>query len=686
MRKGVIMNKLRCEFVLVIIFFAVVYPLFSEKLVAQKQNDADKLVKKESEYTTDTIIVTATRSHCLMSNLPQNVLVLTKKEIMRKSNGDIQSSLTGTLGLDIRSYSFLGSVSSISIWGSTSQQTLILLDGIPINSPSVGIPDLGLYPVGNLERIEIVKGPVSSIYGANALAGVINLITNFPEPVSQYPNALLRFNYGFSNVYTGEAHLIGRVGSLRYQLFGYRLKSSGFRTNDDLLTKGAYFTSAYQLLPYLKFRLDLCYGNKNLGTPGPMPDSSQHPIYGDSTCFSIYDRQIDTLLILKSHVEVKIGSRFTSHIKGAKIINNTFYQWVDQFNSSNISINKDRYHNHNLFLNITNTHILSSPLNLSWGLDLEKKNVLINSSYPPSTQVNAQMNNCGFFNNLVLNLRSATFLSNLRIDYNSAFKNFISYGIGLTKLISTNWKLKTHWGTGFRAPTLSDLYWPNSGNPNLKPEHANTFQIGTEFVLVSNLRFSITGFYRRTHNLISWIPDTNNFWRPTNIDSAQVSGVEFSSVAQIFKNFTFQVGGTIQNPIQIKKELTYYDFITSEARFEYKRRRQAYLPQIIVVGQLNYETNFNTNLSLWARFVSDRVNYYQSYVQLPEIVYETKRLNPYLILSLDITQEIFRKLTLSFHVNNLLNTRYSEQFGNSMIDRDYPQPGRTIFLGVELKS
>ncbi|MCS7258146.1 MAG: TonB-dependent receptor [candidate division WOR-3 bacterium] len=669
------MNHLQFFKLLITLFLVIPY-----LLNAQKSDSIDILVPKKSEYLTDTIIVTATRLPYSIFNMPQSALIISQNELIRRSRGDIQSALVGITGLDIRNYSFLNGASSISIWSGTSQQTLFLLDGIPINSPAVGMPDLGLFALGNLKRIEIVKGPVSSIYGANALAGVVNLITESPDEAFEYPKTSLRFQYGSLNTFIGDFQFTGGIKNYRYQLFGYQNKTNGLRTNDDLTTQGLSFNSTYTFSPQTKIRLDLFYSNKNLGTPGPLPDVSQNPPYGDSTCFSIYDRQVDTLTLIKSQLEFKLAPKFTIFIKGAHIINNTSYLWVNQY-SPDTSLYNDYYQNRSSFLNLCNSYAPSSKLNLTWGIDLECKKIRVNTQL-----VNAKSENYGIFANITCSPRNVAIIGNFRFDYNSAFKNFTSFGLGLTKSLNRYLNFKVHWGSGFRAPTLSDLYWPNSGNISLKPECANTFQLSTELFINNESKLVITGFYRRTKNLISWMPVNNHLWQPVNIDSARVVGLELWGTKKIFKNLSFQFSTTLQNPTQIRKELVYYDFISGETRYEYKKRRQPYIPKVILFCELNYETNFNTSISLNARYVSDRVNYYQSFQQTPIITYDTKKLSSYFLLSLNISHEVLNKLTITLRLHNLLDTRYSEQFGNSIIDKNYPQPGRTIFMGITLKS
>jgi outer membrane cobalamin receptor len=274
----------------------------------------------------------------------------------------------------------------------------------------------------------------------------------------------------------------------------------------------------------------------------------------------------------------------------------------------------------------------------------------------------------------------------LRFDWNSGFGTFFSPSLGLIWRINPLLKLRTQLGRAFRAPTLNDLYWPIYGNPNIKPEIGNAYQIGLDYNPNSILSLSTTLFARRTKNLITWSPDSTGFWRPGNVDSSSIFGFEFTGKIKLTDEISFQLSGTLQDAQQIRKEIIYDDWFTGTTEFIYQKRKQTNTPNINFSPSVNIENRLGTNINIYGRYSSSRYNYYTSYDSLPRISMQTKKLPAYFILSLHIAQKLTNLINLKLKIDNLYDVKYSEQFGNSIIDKDYPRPGRIVFIGFEIKN
>jgi len=638
----------------------------------------------------DTVFITATRFESNIYLLPVSSILITKSDISKKSISDVPSVLSGEAGIDVRNYSLINGASAISLFGSTSQQVLVLLDGLPINSPSIGIPDLGLFPVHNLSRIEIVKGPTSSLYGANALGGVINLITQNPFDIARQPEYDVGINYGAYQTSQFNLSLKNRMRNFGSVLDVHHIKTNGLRTNDDALTQGIGLVSGYSLSQFNHIRLDLRYETKEIGAPGPKPALSQKPLYGDSTVTSRYDRQWDTLYLIKASGNWQIKPNWDINLNSHYTNNNTNYLWVDAW-SVDTSIYHDQYNTKTIIGNLTSRYSLEKESGVVLGIDYEHNNFSAYTSYPPDTFWNPYNNKIGIYSELIKKLtKSLSLTTNLRFDWNSDFGTFISPSIGITEFITPSIKIRTHIGRAFRAPTLNDLYWPPYGNPDIKPEIGNAFQLGFDFVPNSILSFSSTIFARSTKNLIAWSPDSAGFWRPSNVDSASISGIEMIGKIKIIDGISFQCSGTAQNPYQIRKEKIYDDWISGITEFNYRKRKQANIPSITFSSSLNIENDLGTKINIYGRYSGIRYNYYPSYNydSFPKVIVtmQTKKLPAYFILSLHISQKLSNIINLKLNIENLYDTQYSEQFGNTIIDRDYLRPGRNLFIGIDIKN
>ncbi len=640
---------------------------------------------QSQEIITDTIFVTASRIESKVSLLPISAILISQEVIKTKTLGDIASVLSGEAGIDVRNYALINGASAINLWGSTSQQSLLLLDGSPIHSPSLGMPDIGLIPVHNLQRIEVVKGPISSIYGANGLAGAVNLITQSPFMITKPFAYNLGLSYGSYQTMNFNLALKGRLKNLATIVDFHRSQTQGLRTNDDGQMQGLGISSGYDLTLNNRIRIDFQYTQKELGLPGPKPNITEIPLYGDNSATSCFNRQKDTLYLVKLLSDFEIKPQWLIKFNAYYSLNNTTFKWVDLF-SPDTSFYNDHYSSKVANLNLLSNYQFSANNHLACGLDYEYDKF---SAQTRDTFWQPQQYKIAMFSETDWNIsRIFRSIASLRFDWHPTFGGFISPAIGLTAKTTPALKFRFHWGRAFRSPTMNDLYWPKSsyvaGNPEIKPEYGNTYQLGLDFQN-NNLSFSTTLFNRKTKNLISWLPIYGDTWQPFNIDTANILGLEFISKLRLISKVWFKFSGTIQNAEQIRQELIYDNWFTNEKEFIFQKRKMAYVPNFTFSPGLNIKNDLGTSIDIYARYVSSRVNYYPNYDSYPKISYQPKHLPGFFVLSVHISQNISSKVRAYLKLENLYDTHYAEQFGNSVNDFDYPRPNRSLYLGVEIK-
>ncbi|MEO0098387.1 MAG: TonB-dependent receptor [candidate division WOR-3 bacterium] len=636
-------------------------------------------------YTVDTIFITASRVTSQIEKLPVAVNIISEEVIRLKGFGDFSGIFSGIEGIDFRNYTFLKGLSSLSLLGSTSQQVLVLVDGIPFYSPATGTPDLGLIPTDNLKRIEILKGGASSLYGANALGGVVNFITKSPYHLKpRRLNILGELSGGniFSNSlrpsfntylfnFTSGINGDDRTGFL-FSL--HREKTKGVRSNEDASTLGGSFSLAH----LENLRLNFNYEEKEMGICGPKPPRETIPRYGDSTASSIYDRQRDNQYRIGGEISFAPSSNLKIKFSPFFNANRTRYQWVDQF-STDTAIYQDTYWIKTYGGNLTSTLAPEEmPLQIAGGIDFKRDDFKSHSyfydlgtySYK-DTMYNPKGERVGLF--LEGNFwEKPSLFSSFRYDWDKVFCGFFSPSFGITYPLPSG-KFRFHLARAFRAPTFNDLYWPRSGNLSLKPEVGWTFQSGFDINPVS-----LTFFYRKTKDLIAWFPDTAGFWRPTNVDQQEVFGLEWEGKWLISHNILFSLSGDWKKATQLRKEMVYWD------SFAEIKRRAAFLPSFKLSPSLLFRDT-HTLLHLEGNFVGDKVNYYPAYDSFPKVYMKRKRLPSYFTLGLRLERRLISRLVFAFKAENLFDVTYAEAFGNTISDRDYPRPGRTIFFGLRLK-
>jgi outer membrane cobalamin receptor len=645
--------------------------------------------ENQISYEIDTIFVTASRVEEPISRIPLSVNLITEEEIKLRNYGDISSILNNLPGIDIRAYSIIGGATSISLFGSTSQQVLVLVDGRTINSPNLGVADLGLISTDNLKKIEIVNGPISSLYGANALGGVVNIVTknpgDFPKPGVYYDASLQYGSYHTNCIYLGTGISNNKLGLL----FDANYKNSrGIRNNDDCLKQGIGLKLSYQNINQ-RLRVDLDYETKENGLPGPKPSPSKIPIYGDSTATSIYDRTADTAFSVRGEWDYDLTPKFSLKLIPIFSKNWTRFLWVDAY-SVDTTLYQDRYATQNIGVSLITNCQSSNGIRVNGGLDLKQDDFQANSFLYDELVGNyqdtiwqAKAQRIGVFGEANINIGKYVILIPVgRLDWNSDFGNFFSPSLGFLFPMSSAIRLRIHFGRAFRAPTFNDLYWPKSGNQEIKPEFGDALQSGMDWKGNEGQSFSFTGFVRKTKDLIAWVPDTAGIWHPINIDESEIFGISNKGEIRLLKRLIFGYSLNLFKANQIRKELVYSDWTTGTTRFELKKRRAAFLPEFTLSQEISYKGDFGTNFALEFVETGKRVNYYPVYDSLP-IVYLTKKTLPFnFIVNLRMHQRLLSRIEFILRIENLFNQNYAEQFGNSLADLDYPRPKFTIFSEV----
>jgi len=619
-------------------------------------------------YWMDEIVVTATRVPDRLKDVPWGTEIITRKDILTKGIWGIDEALRGEAGVDIRDYGFGSATSSISIRGSSSPQVLVLLDGIPLNSPSLGMADLGYINPQDIERIEVVKGPISSLYGANGLGGVVNLISRKIE--RPYLSSLL--SLGSFNTFTSNLSGGYRFGDIGAGLSIYRNSSPGIRTNSDFLSQGGRLGLIFKDL-----KASLRYDSRDLGLPGPKPGKSI-PSYGDSSSSSRFDREVDSTLSLEiSGKSSLLEARFYIDNEIEHFL--TRYDWWNKDWNIHPVEQRDRYKTlmigGGLLLNLEPIQNHSLVIGIDGKGDRfsgrSEKEDTLTRKIVDTTQWSCKDNLFGvWIEEKWKPLRVISSILTFRYDRSSAYGDFFSPSFGLILAPNSFSRIKFSLGRAFRAPTFNDLYFPLSGNPSLKPEKGIAWEARFESSPLSNLFFSLSIFRRKTDDLIAWCPDTSGFWHPENINRASLFGGELKFSTQVKDFLKLKLGGTLLSGEETRWEILSQDYVTRDAPF---------IPKLTASGELIYSPLPGSEIDLEVIYKGERVNYYPDF-KSGEM--KPKRLSPYTLLNLRLSQRFLRHFRIFLNIENLLNVDYADQFGNSLDDKDYPRPGRSLVGGI----
>jgi len=487
------------------------------------------------------VTVTATQFPSLIQKIPAGVTIITQSQIQARGYTTLAQALSNVPGLGLVQSGGAGGNASVFIRGTNSEDVLVLIDGVPANDPSIanGAFNFGEDTLADVDRIEIVRGPMSGIYGSGAIGGVINIIT---LQGAGKPRASLTLAGGFPSQGQGSAAISGATGPFDYALTGSLDEESGFDdtakrltvytgNKDPFRSKTASANLGYS--PATGVRVYLILRARQSGSGYP---DLGYPVFDDPNEFA-YDKNLFGKLGVKSDL---LNGLLTTELFVARIEDFRRYANLLDAGDPNFAAANDHYNGYRTDIQWNNTlHVhdtgpataSSILLGAEYLEDTAKENVnesgfteFVNASqHAWAAHLAAQTT---LFQNL-------TVTTALRDDSVSSFGNALTgRGGAVLAIPAAHMNLKTAYGTSFLAPSLFDLYGVDNfgyqGNPNLKPETGSGFEAGPEFLLPAFGQpifadLSATYFHNNIRNLITTTPD---FSSEENIGQVRINGLE----------------------------------------------------------------------------------------------------------------------------------------------------------------
>ena len=445
-------------------------------------------------------------------------------------------ALQEVLGLSILQSGPFGSSASVMLRGANSEHTLVMIDGVEVNDPITPARtyDFSHIRVEGIERIEILRGPQSTLYGADAMAGVINIITEKGQGKPRFHLSSLGGSYG---TFSGTAGLTGNMEKLHYSLWASTLTSQGFSAanaslegnteadgykNLSLSARAGYKVSANIDLDFLARFIDTKSDIDNYGSAfGDDPNNIQ-------TYDSLYLKGHFRGLFLKNRWEQKLT---LSHVQSNRETDNP----TDEQHP--LDADRSLYKSSQIKLGWQNSLFLHESNTLTFGAEYQQErgesSYYSESIWGPSASSFPlkKAHNTGVYIQDQYRSAGIFFLTaGIRLDTHSQSGRSTTYRIAPAFFIQQiNTKLKATYGTGFKSPSLYQLFapaniWGPIGNENLKPEETTSWDLGIEQDLwAGKVRLGGTYFSSRFENLIDY-DYTKGY---INIAKASSKGVEF---------------------------------------------------------------------------------------------------------------------------------------------------------------
>ncbi len=461
-------------------------------------------------------VVTASRHAQTADEVLVPVTVITRKDIEQSSAKDVSELLQFHAGLDIAKNGGDGTTTSLFLRGTNSSHVLVLVDGVKINSASAGGAAFQYIDPDMIERIEVIKGPRSSLYGSEALGGVVQIFTRknlSRTKLSATAGSLGTSKLGFSTGYNKQGFDAGVVFS-QYKTNGYvdNSKSSqahGFENRSVNLRLGKQFGNSHIALKYMQAE-------------------------GNNDYYGYHAQKYTNAELAQKNLNSVLSFNFNSQLNtiwNVNVILGKTKDYLTQTVSSGY-FNTDRG-----FVDIQNDFQLSANNLLTLGVssqddqvdsDQYKKAASVQSVYVQDDWKAGK-------HHIIASVRG---LKNSIYGEHSTWN--IDYGYAVTKALQVNLSQ----GTGFKAPVFNELYYPYSGNPLLKPEVSLNKEIGLDYRFSANHKFKLSFFENNIDELISYPPPS---YKPININQARISGTELNYERQS-GNWLFNTSLINQNP------------------------------------------------------------------------------------------------------------------------------------------
>jgi vitamin B12 transporter len=474
-----------------------------------------------------TVQVIGTRAPTELNRVVADVVVIDRDRIRATSADSVEDLLRREGGIQLSRNGGPGQNASILIRGSGASNTLVLIDGVRIGSATLGQTDLAAISLAQVERVEIMRGPGSSLYGADAIGGVVNIVTRRGEGAPYVHGNLAVGNHASGE---GYAAVSGANAGFDYALslsgetsdgvsavlpgdvFGlYNPDDDGFTRYGLSLAGGYSWRQGQRIgLSYSASQLRSQFDSAQYAPPNFLPDATPD-----------FRSRLDTQLLALEYQGV-MSSEWTNLLRAS-------------YQSDKLESGAD-------FISLYDTTRRQITAQTTWTPTAQHQLVaaidLLTESITSSEYSAPDRDNTGLVLGYTGRFGAQKLQADLRWDHNSVYENQTTGKLGWGTEVAPGWSVRAVAGTAFRAPTFNDLYFPNFGVVTLLPERSRSIEAGLNYQ-AEQTSVTATAYYNKVSDLIGYQADPSqcppglNFGCAGNTSRALLQGITLQGLQQL---------------------------------------------------------------------------------------------------------------------------------------------------------
>ena len=482
------------------------------------------------------VVVTGTRIETPAEQVGASVTIVDGEEFETRHYPTVDDALRHVPGIEIRRSGSFGKTTSVSIRGANPNQVQVLVDGVRVKSPTLGLAELADISPDTIERIEVIRGPQSTIYGADAIGGVVHIIT---RRGSGPPTGYASQEVGNHDTVRTRTGVNGASGPFDYALGFFHLGSKGQFVNDGVNQDAASGRFGLALPGNTRLGAAVRYNKTDTGLPIEFvgtPSPNWPRLFDPNT------RQESETYTATVDLRTRPVSWWEGEVRLSRYENNlAFIDRPDPFPCPPATFGVCNFPGRfkatrNEVEGLSHFH-LGTWSTSTFGVEWREEDVTVQgtSAFTPHTETLS-----GFFQQQFRFFERLFMSAGVRVDDNDVFGTTTTERGSLAYVVK-EWGTRLHGsaGSGFRAPTFNDLFFPGFSNPQILPEKSFSWDVGIDQSFWNNrVKLGLTYFHNRfTNQIFCCLPLAGPpFATTANIGRSRSAGIEFVSEVVLLDN------------------------------------------------------------------------------------------------------------------------------------------------------